>query len=112
MKLTTGFAVATAENGQETLRQLLCIKSTRSSRSSYRAIDEALAFDEALALTQPASDKRWLEAIVTGSPLMMRSLEQVKDDRQIGRQHPPDAAREVVAKAFHSASCMHMPRSW
>ncbi|AHF76187.1 Putative DNA-binding response regulator in two-component system [Sodalis praecaptivus] len=68
----------------------------------YRAIDEALA------LTQPASDERWREAIVTRSPLMLRLLEQAKmvaqSDVSILLSGQSGTGKEILAKAIHAAS--------
>lgn len=71
----------------------------------YRAIDEALA------LTQPASDERWREGIVTRSPLMLRLLEQAKmvaqSDVSIllsGLSGLSGTGKEILAKAIHAAS--------
>lgn len=68
----------------------------------YRAIDEALA------LTQPASDERWREAIVTRSPLMLRLLEQAKMVAQSGvsilLSGQSGTGKEILAKAIHAAS--------
>lgn len=68
----------------------------------YRAIDEALA------LTQPAGDERWREAIVTRSPLMLRLLEQAKmvaqSDVSILLSGQSGTGKEILAKAIHAAS--------
>lgn len=71
----------------------------------YRAIDEALA------LTQPASDERWREGIITRSPLMLRLLEQAKmvaqSDVSIllsGLSGLSGTGKEILAKAIHAAS--------
>lgn len=68
----------------------------------YRAIDEALA------LTQPASDERWREGIVTRSPLMLRLLEQAKmvaqSDVSILLSGLSGTGKEILAKAIHAAS--------
>ncbi|CAK8740619.1 Anaerobic nitric oxide reductase transcription regulator NorR [Sodalis praecaptivus] len=68
----------------------------------YRAIDAALA------LTQPASDERWREAIVTRSPLMLRLLEQAKmvaqSDVSILLSGQSGTGKEILAKAIHAAS--------
>lgn len=68
----------------------------------YRAIDGALA------LTQPAGDERWREAIVTRSPLMLCLLEQAKmvaqSDVSILLSGQSGTGKEILAKAIHAAS--------
>ncbi|MCL2892693.1 two-component system response regulator GlrR [Brenneria tiliae] len=66
------------------------------------------AIDEAMALSAPAGDERWREAIVTRSPLMLRLLEQARmvaqSDVSVLIHGQSGTGKEVLAQAIHAAS--------
>lgn len=66
------------------------------------------AIDEAMALSAPAGDESWREAIVTRSPLMLRLLEQARmvaqSDVSVLIHGQSGTGKEVLAQAIHAAS--------